>query len=104
MIKMLIQEAWIDKTDNCLVGESGLYEPYTDNIKQLFKTLMKEYGRCVSKVYVDKGNKTIAIGWVFEKRRKYDDSNDTYLQETWVTLHESEPEVETTYHYKELKQ
>lgn len=101
---MLIEEVWRNATENYICGESGLYEPYTDNLGELFRSLQKEYGKCVSKVYVDQGDKTIAIGWVFEKRRKYDDCNDTYLQETWVTLHESKPEVETTYHYKELKQ
>jgi len=28
------------------------------------------------------------VGWIFEKRKKYDDSDETYLHETWVEIQE----------------
>ena len=108
---MLVQEDWIeiqnanqDNEKRFRCGDSGLYEPYTDNIKRLFTSYMREYGRCVSKVYIDTPEGTKAIGWVFQKRTKYADCNKTYLQETWVTLHENEPTKTVDYHYHFLQQ
>jgi len=100
---MLIQEEYIEvENDNIYVclGDSGLYEPYTNNIKQLFKSLQSEHGRCIGKVYIDLSNGGArSIGWVFEKRLKYSDSNKTYLQQVWVTLHDDEPERTVKYNY-----
>ena len=68
------------------LGESGWYEPFTEDLGKLFKSLMKEFGRCVSKIYQDAPDGVDdPVGWVFQKRAKYDDCNQTYLQETWVT-------------------
>jgi hypothetical protein len=110
---MYIQEQWTEvKTiENSLgeidfrsymIGESDIYEPYTDNIGDLFLSLQREYGRCQSKVYIDTSEGVKAIGWVFQKRQKYQDCNDTYLSETWVTLHEEKPTLKTTYRYRFL--
>lgn len=107
---MLVQESWVevqnahsDNEKRFRCGDSGLYEPYTEDIKRLFRSYMHEYGRCVSKVYIDTSEGVKAIGWVFEKRMKYTDCNDTYLQETWVTLHEDEPTIIQTDHYHFLQ-
>jgi len=73
-----------------LLHDSGWYEPFTDNLGQLFKFLQKEYGRCVSRVYQDAPDRVAdPIGWVFQKRVKYQDCNETYLQEVWVTHRQS---------------
>lgn len=46
-----------------------------------------EYGRCTGKVYVDRREgTTVHTGYVFEKRERYEDTGDTYLCETWVTV------------------
>lgn len=50
--------------------------------KNLFRRLSREFGRCVSKVYVGEGN---PIGWVFEKKQPYIDKG-FFIQETWVTI------------------
>ena len=108
---MLIQEQWCElkEVENELgeidfhryvIGDSDLYEPYTDNIGDLFLSLQREYGRCVSKVYIGDGD---PIGWVFQKRTKYTDCDKTYLAETWVTLHTDKPTVKTTHHYHFLE-
>ena len=49
----------------------------------IFRFCQKEYGRCVSGVYVGEGDQ---VGWVFEKRMQYEDCNDTYIRQVWVTL------------------
>jgi hypothetical protein len=46
--------------------------------------------------------KPIQIGWVFEKKVKYQDCNKFYLQETWVELHDSMPDKTVKYHYHSL--
>lgn len=104
---MLIQETWTviknhneDNETRYMLGESDLYEPFTDNVGKLFLSLQREYGKCVSKVYVGE-DKSIAIGWVFQKMRKYD--NEFYLQETRVTLHKDKPTKTVKYHYQELQ-
>lgn len=52
----------------------------------IYRWCLKEHGRCTSKVYVDTDDGPIHIGWVFQKREKYDDSDETFLKETWITL------------------
>jgi len=106
---MLIKETWREKREYnddfhyLIIGESDLYEPYTDNIKELFQNLQREYGKCVSKIYIDDANgKAQAIGWVFEKKQKYTDCDEYYLAETWVELHEQEPDKTIKYHYHYL--
>lgn len=83
-----------------ILGESGPFEVFTDNIQQLFKSLQKENGRCTGYLYHEPplGEARIA-GWVFEKRVKYTDSNDTYLQSAWVELMDGQKEESTPGHY-----
>lgn len=104
---MLIEETWVNKTENCQSGEADLYEPFTENTGELFRAFQKEYGRCVSKIYIDNPSgdpfNPIIVGWVFEKRQRYDDSKNTFLLETWITLHEKKPTVTRQFHYHELK-
>lgn len=95
---MLIQETYVDTDRHSILGESELFEPFTSNIGPLFIALAKEYGRCVNKIYIENGKRK-AVGWVFSKRVKYEDSNDTYIQEVWVTLHKSQTTIIKTCHY-----
>lgn len=102
---MLIQEEYtvvVNDEKSYRVGKSDLYESFTDNIKRLFLVMMREYGRCISKVYVDTPEGAKAIGWVFEKRVKYADCNETYIQHTWVTLHKEHPIKTIEYYYNYL--
>lgn len=72
--------------------ESGIYfDEVTDtgdiSVKRLFQLCAKAYGRCVGKMYVDtKDGEPKAVGWVFQKRERYSDCNETYIQETWVEV------------------
>jgi len=100
-MNLQITEDYVDATRGCRLGESGWYEPYTDNRGELYRALVKEHGRCTGKVYVDK--RTPApddgttgayvetpepVGWVFVKRQQYEDTRKPYLAETWVTIRE----------------
>ena len=100
---MLIQEQWVDLTRNCGSGETEPYEAFTDDPGELYRSCLKGYGRCTGRVYVDlKSGGSKAIGWVFLKRVKYDDCNETFLLETWITLHEQEPTRTIEHHYHTL--
>ncbi len=106
MENLFVQETWIevrnkntDKERRIGLGESDVYETFTDDRGELYRAMQKEYGRCISKIYVDEAGfkrrkkmpKFKEIGWVFVKREKYGDCNETYLQETWVTVQTKEP-------------
>ena len=101
MCNIYIQESFVNETQNCRCGETDVYETFTDNKKELFKHLQKEHGACIGKVVVNENDtKTpIQIGWVFQKKCKYEDCNEYYIQSTWVTLHESEPIKTIKYNY-----
>ena len=94
------QEQWINATEGYSSGDSGVYETFTDSIGELFRSCQHEHGRCISSMYMETKNKNPErIGWVFEKKRKYTDTNEKYLCETWVSLHKSEPVTTTKYDY-----
>lgn len=102
---MLISETYIDKTRGVRFGDSGEYEPFTEDRGKLFKSLSREYGRCTGKVYIDTSTGSTPIGWVFEKRMAYEDARkptDTYVREVWVTLHKQKTTVTRTPHYAEV--
>ena len=96
-----LKEVTINKTEYYRLGESGVYESCHNNVGELFKSLKKLYGKCVSNLYMEvaatkHGKK---IGWVFEKRKKYDNSRDTFLCETWISLHEKPDTVTVEEHF-----
>ncbi len=91
------QETFINRTQNARVGESDVFETFTDDRGKLYRSMRQEYGRCTGKVHIDPDARE--IGWVFVKRTKYEDCDETYLQETWVTVHTAKPTRTTEYHY-----
>lgn len=89
-----ISETFINQTKGYRFGDSGVYETFTDNRRELFTHLQREYGRCTSRVYVDPpaGGPPKTVGWVFEKTLPYEDARDpkrdVYVREVWVTVHD----------------
>lgn len=85
-----IKEDYIVHQDNgrsYRMEGTPIYEAYTDSVGELFRSLMDEFGRCTGKMYVDSKNSQLQVGWVFEKRRCYEDEpSESYLAETWVTV------------------
>lgn len=73
------------------LGESDWYETFADNVQQLFRSLQKGFGGCVSKIYQDTpmGDGTYreySLGWVFEKKVKYEDCNKYFIREVWCEI------------------
>ena len=94
-----IRETFINQTGGYSFGHSDWYKPLTNDIGDLYRFLVKEFGRCISKMYIDRlqvnGRMAeIHCGWVFAKRMKYEDSKDTYLREVWVSVRNAETKEE----------
>ena len=89
-----LEEEWVNETKGYRCGSSGIYESFTDNVGVLFRELQKEYGRCISKVYIDTKTGVRPVGWVFQRRETYQILN------CWVVLY-TEPEkvVRTRKHF-----
>ena len=80
-------ELLIEKDRGLVFSEIAPYETYTDNLGELFRANQKEYGRCVSKQYMERRDgSSFQSGWIFEKRSEYTDCDKTYLQETWIMV------------------
>ena len=83
-----IRESFVNATKGYRYGDDGWYKPFTDNLGELYRSLQREYGRCIGRVYIDMRADgkagPVPVGWVFVQRRSYDDSPETYLRETWV--------------------
>jgi hypothetical protein len=103
---ILVNETYIDATRGGMIGESEVFESYHETPGEVFRSCQKEYGGCVSAVYVDtKDGGTQRVGWVFQKRIAYEDARtkeDTYIREVWVTLHPAKPTRTIEHHYADL--
>lgn len=98
-----VQETHVNESKGWQIGETDVYETYTDSRGKLFRDMQSEYGRCVSAMYVDvAGGPPRVIGWVFQKRRPYEDRpRETYVHEVWVSVHSAPPTRTVQYHYVE---
>lgn len=47
---LLVKETFVNETKGWIFNESGFYPPYTEEVKELFRAMQKEYGRCISRV------------------------------------------------------
>lgn len=101
-MSLYVHEVYYERRGSKLlgIGDSPVYETGMKTPAEIYRSAQKEFGRCTSRVYIEgpSGN-SLHIGWVFVKRTKYQDSNETYLQETWVTIHDDQPERTITYNY-----
>lgn len=92
MLNLFIRESYINVDNNSRYGDSDWYESSCISTSELYRTLVKDFGRCVSKVYIDKDGKSIQVGWIFQKRCKYDDCKDTFIREVWIDVSTVKPE------------
>jgi hypothetical protein len=93
------QEECINVDKGYRYGDTDVYETFTADKGTLYRAMQREYGLCISRVYVDTEKGAQPIGWVFVKRVQYDDCNETFLCETWVTLHKAPPVKTIEYRY-----
>lgn len=107
MSNLFIEVVYTNETKHYRISDPEFVETRFSNKSELYRSLVKEYGKCVSKVYIDDG---VQIGWVFERRVKYDDvrsskafkhmskierDNCSFICSTWVSVHMAKPMVTT---------
>ena len=83
-----ITSTYVNKSEDYILGEESIdiEDSIINNLRELYHHGLQEYGRCTSKIFIDKSDGAKHIGYTFEKRVKYTDSNNTYLQETWLAI------------------
>lgn len=95
-----IRTTALNVTEGHSLGGDPPFETSFETTNELFKRCVKWYGRCVGKMFVGDNRQ---IGWVFNKREKYSDCDQTYLHETWVEVHDKPPTTTTEFHYHDFK-
>lgn len=96
---MKIQETYENATEERIFGESPWYEPYTNNLGRLFRSMQQEYGRCVGPVYTEwaRGGPDTRSGWIFEKKMEYEGyrgrGDRYYIRQVWVSIRFENDEV-----------
>lgn len=108
--KYWTQETYINATEGYRYGGTDIYETRFDSLGDLYRFVQKEFGRCISRMYIDVKpgaavleanrvwpvkNGVQQVGWVFQGRARYEDSKDTYLKETWVHVYAQKPVFRT---------
>ncbi len=103
MQNLYVEETFVNATEQYIAGDSGVYETFTADTGELFRSLRREHGRCTGKMFIDTAKaKSRQIGWVFLKRRPYRDTNESYLAETWVSVHRKQPDIVKKSHYADF--
>lgn len=100
---LYVKENFVNASEGYSFGSTDPYEAWTGDRGRLYRSLVREYGRCTGKMYIDTDFGSQAVGWVFVKRMKYDDCAETYLRETWVSVHTAQPTTTVEYHYADLE-
>jgi len=103
MSTFALQTTYTDETRGYGIGDdvTKLEDMYDDvlnedgspNMGEIYRVVVKlgDVGVCRSSVYVDTASGTKRVGWYFEKRDKYEDTNGSYLRGAWVTVGEYAP-------------
>lgn len=82
-----VKETFVNQANHTIFGENDWYESYCDTRAEQFRACQLEYGRCVSKMYRDDDKfAPLPVGWVFERKEKYEDCDDHYIREVWVEV------------------
>lgn len=104
MPSLYIKGTVVDTDRDCVIGEIEIQESNFSKIGDLFRYCQREYGGCVSNMYIDtKEGKTRKVGWVFEKKVDYEKGSDPTNMQTWITVHQRVPEIVVINHYHEFK-
>jgi hypothetical protein len=102
MSNLYVEEAYINKTEGYRFGDSDVQLSRFETPGDVFRFAQKEYGRCISKVYLDVLDEPKAIGWVFLSKARYEDTDEPYLREVWITLHDALPTLTREAYYHEV--
>ena len=84
---LYIRVSIVNRTKGYRFYDGEFERTHYDTPSEVYKSMQEKYGRCTGYVYVDTPEgEAQRIGWVFVKRERYDDCDETFLQETWVSV------------------
>lgn len=92
---MRVHVTWINATEHYQRGsevyrlnELGLATDASP--ADVYRHFLEYEGRCIGKVWIDHDRQPepVHVGWIFQKRERYEDTGEPFLAETWVTLRE----------------
>ena len=72
---------WSEPVEDHLLHDDG-----TPDMGAIYRLAQDEYGVCRSSVYVDTPTGPRKVGWYFESRQRYEDTDEPYLRGAWVTV------------------
>jgi hypothetical protein len=94
-----VRETFLNADAGYLLGEPEVTtDLFSGAPGDIFRAAQAEYGGCVSRIFVDTKAGTKTCGWVFQRREKFEDCDETFLREVWVELLERPDTVEHTSH------
>lgn len=89
MSNLFIEISAVNATKRYRMYDNIFEESICDNKKDLYKALLKEYGRCTGKMFIDdKNGNPVQIGWVFVPGNIFEDSKEQ-ANETCSVLKEA---------------
>ena len=93
MIKQ-VKETHVNRSENYVIFDDkiDIEDSEIETLNDLYKYGLEHYGKCTGKVYIDiSDQKAMHIGYIFLKKDKYEDTKESFLRETWLSIE----------HYKE---
>jgi hypothetical protein len=90
---LYVEETHVDTKEDCRYWASEIEETDYESVGAIYRAMRSQYGRCVSKVYIDTmQNGVQATGWVF-RGKVVNDENPyrepyKYVREVWVSVYE----------------
>ena len=70
-----------------LLGEPEIYEPYTQDISELYHSFADEHGLCQGIVNRDLPNgEVVPVGYIFWRKRHPTSLDDTYDHYVWISF------------------
>jgi len=96
---------YINRDNNTKIREEtiDLKDSNIIEVKDILKYYREELGACKGKVFIDVEDKSIHIGYHFVKKMKYEDVDEYYYREAWVTLNKYKETIVSIREYEEEK-
>ena len=119
MSNLFIEVIQVNESVNYRIGDPQFEETKYSNKNELYRALLKEYGRCIGKQCIDDEPSQLPrqVGWIFEKREFYSDcrtrksmkslnsierESRTFVCQTWISVHKALPTKTIQYHFAQF--
>lgn len=91
----IIKTSYVNVTHGYSIGEEtiNISDSFIKTLSDLYKFGLKEYGKCKSKVYIDTKAGQAHIGYYFERKEKYENTEEYYIRGVWVSIEKYTEEI-----------